>query len=168
MAKIYQAFLSSTYRDLQKERQAAVNALVGVRCLPVGMGINPASGEDAWPKIKKLIDDSDFDDIIIGGRYGSICPGGNVSWTETEYRYAESVDHTPFAFIRDDAKPDSDHQGRLAAFKAHVGNRWNSHWSGRPEALGGQISSARSHYERALRLNEHYQPAASGLASLAA
>jgi hypothetical protein len=40
--------------------------------------------------IKKVIDDSDYYIVILGGRYGSVGEDG-VSYTEREYRYALSI-----------------------------------------------------------------------------
>lgn len=87
MDKRYQVFVSSTFRDLQEERQEIIQALLELDCIPSGMELFPAANEDQWTLIKKVIDDCDYYIVIIGGRYGSIGAAG-LSYTEMEYRYA--------------------------------------------------------------------------------
>lgn len=87
MDKRYQVFVSSTYEDLQEERKEVMQALLELDCIPAGMELFPASNEDQWSLIKRVIDDSDYYIVIIGGRYGSTNDKG-ISYTEMEYRYA--------------------------------------------------------------------------------
>ena len=42
----YQVFVSSTYRDLQDERQEVMQALLELDCIPVGMELFPATDDD--------------------------------------------------------------------------------------------------------------------------
>jgi hypothetical protein len=83
----YQVFVSSTYRDLQDERQEVMQALLELDCIPVGMELFPATDDDQWTLIKRLIDDCDYYILIIGGRYGSTNNEG-ISYTQMEYEYA--------------------------------------------------------------------------------
>ena len=99
--KRYQVFVSSTYADLRKERQAISRTLLEINCIPVGMEIFPAADDDQWTVIKRLIDDCDYFLVIIGGRYGSIGPDG-VSYTEMEYKYALKARKPIIAFIHHD------------------------------------------------------------------
>lgn len=85
--KRYQVFVSSTYKDLQEERQEIMQALLELDCIPSGMELFPAANDDQWTLTKKVIDDSDYYIVIIAGRYGSVGPEG-YSYTEMEYRYA--------------------------------------------------------------------------------
>src|SRR5687767_10458335 len=87
MEKRYQVFVSSTFRDLVDERQEVMQALLELGCMPAGMELFPAASDDQWTLIKKVIDDSDYYIVIVGGRYGSLGPDG-LSYTEMEYRYA--------------------------------------------------------------------------------
>lgn len=87
MNKRYQVFVSSTFADLQAERQAVTQALLSLDHFPAGMELFPASDEDAWTLIQSVIDDSDYYVIVIGGRYGSVDQEG-VSYTEREFDYA--------------------------------------------------------------------------------
>jgi Domain of unknown function (DUF4062)/S-layer homology domain len=89
MDKRYQVFISSTFVDLQNEREAIYRDLMRLGCIPVGMELFPAANEDQFSYIKKIIDQSDIYILIIGGRYGSLAEDG-MSFTEKEYHYAVS------------------------------------------------------------------------------
>ena len=88
MERKYQVFISSTYEDLKTERQAAISCLLDMNCIPVGMEQLPTSSLSQWEYIKKMIDMSDYYLLIVAGKYGSIDPEENISYTEKEYRYA--------------------------------------------------------------------------------
>jgi hypothetical protein len=46
MDKRYQVFVSSTYADLQHERQRVIQALMEMDCIPSGMELFPAADEE--------------------------------------------------------------------------------------------------------------------------
>jgi hypothetical protein len=87
--KRFQVFVSSTFTDLKEEREAVFNALMKFNCIPAGMETFPAFDEEQLEYIKRVIDDSDYYILIIGGRYGSVTDDG-ISFTEKEYDYAVS------------------------------------------------------------------------------
>lgn len=87
MEKRYQVFVSSTYADLQDERKKVIQTLLELDCIPAGMELFPATDEDQFEFIKRIIDDCDYYLLIIGGRYGSVT-AENISYTELEYEYA--------------------------------------------------------------------------------
>lgn len=87
MDKRYQVFVSSTYADLKDERQRVIQALMEMDCIPAGMELFPATDEEQWEFIKKVIDDCDYYLLVIGGRYGSTTDDG-ISYTEKEFDYA--------------------------------------------------------------------------------
>ncbi|CAO3418962.1 DUF4062 domain-containing protein [Azospirillum doebereinerae] len=89
MDKRYQVFISSTFIDLEDERRKVYQSILEMDCIPAGMELFPALDEEQFNFIKKIIDDSDYYILIIGGRYGSISPTG-ISYTEMEYDYAVS------------------------------------------------------------------------------
>lgn len=99
MERKYQVFVSSTYEDLKTERQAAISCLLDMNCIPVGMEQFPASSLSQWEYIKKMIDMSDYYLLIVAGKYGSIDPEENISYTEKEYRYAVNRDMPILAFL---------------------------------------------------------------------
>ncbi|MET3675258.1 MULTISPECIES: DUF4062 domain-containing protein [unclassified Pseudomonas] len=94
----HQVFVSSTYEDLREERHEVIQALLELDCIPAGMELFPATDEDQWSLIKRVIDECDYYIIIVGGRYGSIGPHG-ISYTEQEYRYALETGKPIIAFL---------------------------------------------------------------------
>lgn len=99
MRKKLQIFISSTYLDLQEERQAAVEAILGSNNIPAGMELFKAGNNSQWETIKKWINDSDIYMLILGGRYGSIEPTSKKSYTQLEYEYALSMNIPVFAVV---------------------------------------------------------------------
>ena len=87
MDKRYQVFVSSTFEDLRLERQAVMQALLELECIPAGMELFTASDDEAWKVITRVIDECDYYVVILAGRYGSVDADG-ISFTEKEYRYA--------------------------------------------------------------------------------
>ena len=55
MEKIYQVVVSSTFEDLQEERKEVMQALLELDCMPAGMELFPASNDDQWTLIKRVI-----------------------------------------------------------------------------------------------------------------
>ena len=98
MEKRYQVFVSSTYADLKEERQQVLQTLMEMDCIPSGMEMFPATDEEQWEFIKKVIDDCDYYLLIIGGRYGSLSNDG-ISYTEKEYQYAVEKGIKVIAFL---------------------------------------------------------------------
>lgn len=104
MEKRYQVFISSTYADLKEERQHVTQALMEMDCIPAGMELFPATDEEQWEFIKRVIDDCDYYLLIIGGRYGSTTEEG-ISYTEKEYDYAVQIGLKVVALLHE--KPDN-------------------------------------------------------------
>src|SRR6516164_7657763 len=96
--KRYQVFVSSTFQDLQQERQEVIQALLELDCIPSGMELFPAANEDQWTLIKKVIDDCDYYIVIVAGRYGSVGPDGR-GYTEMEYLYAVETGKPIIGFL---------------------------------------------------------------------
>lgn len=146
MDKRYQVFISSTYADLQEERQEVIQALLELDCIPAGMELFPAASEDQWTLIKKVIDDCDYYMVITAGRYGSIGPDG-LSYTEMEYRYALEIGKPIIGFIHrnQDELPvgrcESTDEGKtkLEAFRHLVQKKMCRFWYS-PADLGSQVS----------------------------
>ena len=88
LEKKYQFFISSTYEDLKKERNKAIQAILTMNQFPIGMEMFSAADDDQWKIIKEAIDSSDFYILIIGNRYGSIEETTGISYTEKEFDYA--------------------------------------------------------------------------------
>jgi len=92
-----QVFISSTYRDLLKERQTAVQAVLDAGHIPAGMELFAAGDEAQLAVIKRWIDESDVYMLILGVRYGTIEPVSKMSYTHLEYEYAVTQGKPVFA-----------------------------------------------------------------------
>lgn len=99
MDKKLQVFVSSTYKDLLKERQAAVEAILASGHIPAGMELFSAGDESQLGVIKRWINESDVFLLILGGRYGSIEPKSGKSYIQLEYEYAIENNKPFFAVV---------------------------------------------------------------------
>ena len=146
MDRKYQVFVSSTYEDLQKERQEVMHVLLELDCIPSGMELFPAADEDQWSLIKGVIDDCDYYIVIIAGRYGSIGSEG-VSYTEMEYRYAVKNDKPVVAFLHGDPgsipskhiEETEEGKAKLQAFRKLVQQKMCKKWR-TPHELGSVVA----------------------------
>jgi Domain of unknown function (DUF4062) len=128
MDKRYQVFVSSTYTDLKEERAAVIQAVMKMGHIPTGMELFSAIDEEQFRFIKRIIDDSDYYVLIVGGRYGTLTAEG-MSYTEKEYNYAVERGLRVLAFLH--RKPDEIPLGKsegdpdirrlLDAFREKVG-----------------------------------------------
>jgi len=139
--KRYQVFISSTFRDLQEERQAVLRAVLELDHMPAGMELFPAADDDAWQLIKDVIDGSDYYALIIGGRYGSLDDAG-ISYTEKEYDYAVSskkpviplLHANPDNLPREKTETDEKAWAKLNEFRSKVEKRHTCvYWSSAEE-----------------------------------
>jgi hypothetical protein len=97
--KRLQVFISSTYLDLQEERQAAVEAVLESGHIPAGMELFSAGDASQLELIKQWIDESDVYMLILGGRYGTIDKASGKSYTHLEYDYAIEKGKPYFAIV---------------------------------------------------------------------
>lgn len=86
------AFISSTFLDLQQERNAVANVLRESNLNINALDVKPASNDSSRKEILSGIKESDFIILIIGERYGSIIPkmtlSKKLSITKWEYERA--------------------------------------------------------------------------------
>lgn len=94
-----QIFVSSTYTDLQPERQSAVEAILVAGHIPAGMELFTAGDESQMEVIRQWIDESDVYMLILGGRYGSMDSASGKSYTHLEYDYAVSKGKPVFSLV---------------------------------------------------------------------
>lgn len=98
--KRYQVFISTTYPDMQGARQALMLPLLDLGMVPVGMDLHSAESHNLMPVVQRMIDDSDYFVILLGGRYGTLSPLG-LSYTHREYIFAATKRKPVVAFIHD-------------------------------------------------------------------
>ncbi|AYF20178.1 DUF4062 domain-containing protein [Vibrio parahaemolyticus] len=145
MEKKYQVFVSSTYVDLIEERKEAIQTLLELDCIPIGMELFPAADEDQWEFIKSVIDDCDYYVLILAGRYGS-CAENGIGYTEMEYQYALETNKPIISFIHSNpgsipaVKTDTDPElvTKLANFKELAQKKLCKYWES-PTELGGVL-----------------------------
>lgn len=146
MEKRYQVFVSSTFWDLEDARQEVMQALLEQDCMPSGMELFPATNEDQWSLIKKVIDDSDYYIVVLAGRYGSVGPSGQ-SYTEMEYRYALETGKPILGFIHRNigelpakfSETSAENKEKLTNFHELVKQKLCKFWE-TPAELGGHVS----------------------------
>lgn len=146
MSKRYQVFVSSTFEDLQEERKEVMQALLELDCIPAGMELFPASNDDQWTLIKRVIDDCDYYILIIGGRYGSVNENG-ISYTQMEFEYALETGKPIISFLPKypenipSGKCDGDKlkQEKLSKFKEQAKKKLIKYWEN-PTNLGSVVS----------------------------
>ncbi|MBW8825494.1 MAG: DUF4062 domain-containing protein [Acidobacteria bacterium] len=144
----FQVFVSSTYLDLLAERQAVIHALLSCDAFPAGMELFPAADDDAWTLIQRVIDDSDYYLLVVGGKYGSVDPVDDVSYTEKEYDHAVARGKPVLAFLHGDpgqipaklTERSEDMQAKLDAFRKKVeGSKHVKYWTS-ADGLAGQVA----------------------------
>jgi len=139
--KKLQIFISSTYIDLQDERQAAVEAVLTSGHIPAGMELFAAGDETQMNVIKRWIDESDVYMLILGGRYGSIEPKTQKSYIQLEYEYAVKKGKPIFAVVINEnylekkvkkygsSVIEKDHPDKLKRFRELVCSKMVRFWS---------------------------------------
>lgn len=137
MEKRYQIFISSTYKDLEKERKAIIDLIAEMKCFPTGMENFPAYDIEQLEYIKKEIDACDYYVLILAHNYGSLAEDG-VGYTEKEYDYAVSQGIPVLAFVQKESCSNStqksteelEKQYKLELFRKKVmSNRLVKIWS---------------------------------------
>lgn len=153
-----QVFVSSTYLDLREERQSVIQALLIAGCIPAGMELFPAGNDEKWRLIQRVINECDYYVLVVGGKYGSLDPATELSYTEMEFDYAESIGKPVMAFLHgepgklngDQLELEKERREKLDAFRAKVeATRVVKYWS-TPAELPGHAALAlmetREHY----------------------
>ncbi len=152
MKKRYQVFVSSTYDDLREERAKVMQSLLEMNCIPAGMELFPATDDDAWSLIKRVINECDYYVLILAGRYGSVDSLG-VGFTEKEYRYAIESKKPVLAFLHSNIqklsveKCETTSEGRksLDAFYDLIKvSKHVKHWSS-PAELAAVVTTSMVH-----------------------
>lgn len=119
--------------------------LLNLDALPAGMELFPATNDDAWTLIKRVIDESDYYLLVVGGRYGSVDDETNLSYTEKEFDYAVDQKKPVMAFLHGDPgkipseRTDQNDEARekLNAFREKVKNAVHvNHWNAKNELAG--------------------------------
>lgn len=156
MNKRYQVFVSSTYDDLKEERSKVVQALLNINCIPCGMEYFPASDEDAWNCIERLIPECDYYVVIIAGKYGSIPEGQQKSYTQMEYELAVAkkvpvlglLHKNPTKLARERCESQVTRQRKLDTFRKQVGRKLCRYWETSDQLPGELLASLPNQFSR--------------------
>ncbi|MBB3399689.1 hypothetical protein FHT71_006412 [Rhizobium sp. BK060] len=143
----YQVFVSSTFVDLQEERRSAIEAILNLGHIPVGMEAFQASDDTQWDYIKRRIDESDYYIVIVGERYGSEQDG--KSYTQMEYEYAVANGVPVAAFLLDPSarkswpsdKVEFEKRAKVESFRELCQQKLVKFWKNSDE-LGGRVALA--------------------------
>jgi hypothetical protein len=144
-----QVFISSTFKDLVEERRAVIQTLLEADCIPAGMELFPASDDEKWALIKRVIDLCDYYVVIVGGRYGSVDAKEQLSYTEMEFDYAVKqrkpvmgfLHGDPGKLIGDKLDLDPELRAKLDMFRDRIEAKMVKYWHA-PEDLPGQVALA--------------------------
>ena len=152
MQKRYQVFVSSTFKDLEEEREEIMKVLLELNLFPAGMEIFPAADEEQMKYIHKIIDDSDYYVLILAGKYGSTNNEG-ISYTELEFNYAFEKKKPILAFVYQDIETlsaskvelDSSKKKKLLKFRKKVqADRLTKYWKNKDD-LAAKVSRSVTH-----------------------
>jgi hypothetical protein len=149
VTKREQVFVSSTFKDLIEEREAVIKTLLSANCIPAGMEMFPASDDQKFELIKRVIDLCDYYVVIIGGRYGSVDPEKEISYTEMEFDYAVQAKKPVMAFLHGDPgrlpgnklELDGKLREKLDGFRQKAEQRMVKYWR-TGDDLAGQVALA--------------------------
>src|ERR1700693_761916 len=148
MDRRFQVFVSSTFVDLKEERAAIVSALLQMDAFPAGMELFPAADDDAWTLIERVIKASYYYLLVIGGKYGSVDPETELSYTEREYDLAVSLGTPVMAFLHGEpqkielgkSEVEEGTRKKLEAFRAKVEKSKHVKYWTSAEGLSGQVA----------------------------
>jgi Domain of unknown function (DUF4062) len=71
----HQVFISSLYTKLAEARSAVIRGVLLLDWHPMAMEFFSATAGSSWELIKKLIKESDYFVLLLGGRLGTLYPG---------------------------------------------------------------------------------------------
>ena len=153
------AFISSTFLDLEQERNAVANVLRESNLNINALDVKPASNDSSRKEILAGIKESDFIILIVGERYGSIIPKMTLSkkLSITRWEYVRAVKsfgkHALVYFKRVDSKDTIYYDDsrsvdfkikrmHLADFKKELSNTHNPKYFTTAEELAEEVRMA--------------------------
>lgn len=122
------------------------------------MELFPAGSDEKWRLIQRVINECDYYVLVVGGKYGSIDPNTDLSYTEMEYDYADSIGKPVMAFLHgesgkltgDQLELSEERRDKLDVFRDKVESaRVVKYWTTAAELPGHvalALMEAREHY----------------------
>jgi len=105
MADTLRIFLCSTYEDLIDERRAVLESLRDLQLAHDSMEYFGARPSPAIEACLAEVAKSSMLVLVVGHRYGSLVPGQQLSFTETEYREGQRLGKVCLVYMRHDDVP---------------------------------------------------------------
>ncbi len=143
MALVY---ISSTFMDLQSERQAAYQAVRRLRHDAVAMEDYVAADERPLERCLADVRRCDIYVGLFGWRYGYVPPGRSRSITELEFREAKQEKKPCLIFMQNnDLKPrpvNREDRQRIEELRAWLGKRYLASFFNTPEDLAAKVTAA--------------------------
>lgn len=140
----YQVFISSTFKNLESERDAIIKTTLRANCFPAGMELFPGIDEEQFEYIKQIIDDSDYYVVILGGLYGTMASDG-LSYTEKEFDYAKSNGKKIIALVQKNPNEKETDDNRIIKYtnfhKKITDERLISYWNNSEELVSKYATS---------------------------
>ncbi|MEM7305664.1 MAG: DUF4062 domain-containing protein [Planctomycetota bacterium] len=142
-------FVSSTYRDLERHREAVTRVLKRMKLEFSAMEFFGSRGDEAEPVCEEEIAACDLFVGIYAWRYGWRPEPGEASITEREFDYAGAQGKARLCYVVEDTHPwpppqidsaDSDDGKSLASFKGRIDRLVRSRFT-TPDDLAGQIAA---------------------------
>jgi hypothetical protein len=118
-------FVCGTYTDLSAERGAVLDAIQRLQLRHHAMEFFGARTERPVETCLSEVRGSDIIVVIVGNRYGSLVPGGDLSYSEAEYQEAYRLRKPCLVYILDGSgilgSPTEDNPEKLRSL-----NRWKA------------------------------------------
>ena len=150
--KHYTVFVSSTFEDMRDIRAAVLGRLYSTEdFMPIGMENFMASDSNQLDYIRERLNDTDIYVLLLGGRYGTLTPRGDRSYTHEEYEMAKAnPDVRVLSFVCDHPENlpgerrwrNDDEHDRLMEFTKEVeSNKMVRTWAVNtdPERIAGDV-----------------------------
>ncbi|MBC8032160.1 MAG: DUF4062 domain-containing protein [Pyrinomonadaceae bacterium] len=161
-------FLSSTYVDLRDYRNKAAEAIERLDQQVGRMEVFGARPDEPQAASLGEIDTCDIFVGIYAHRYGYKPPGSDISITQAEFRYAQSLGKSSFCFVVNDDQPwspqmieDEPGKSSLRAFKTEIGTGLVTEKFTTPDDLALKIATSLGRH-----IAQPFSPLVSGLRNL--
>ena len=139
-------YISSTFQDLQAERQAAYQAVRRLRHDAIAMEDYVAADQRPLDRCLADVRRSDIYVGLLGWRYGYVPPGRTRSITELEFREAVKTKKPCLLFLQDSSvKPrvvNRDDRAHIERLRASVGKKYLASFFTTPDDLAAKVTAA--------------------------
>lgn len=124
----YRVFIAHDVTELESVAIEASFELVKHQCIPMGIGLKPASQNNHWEIIRSMIDESDVVFLIVGDSYGELSPSG-VSYVHMAYIYATTQGKPILPFCLKSAEEMVNKSAHLKEFRKFLSSHKVRYWT---------------------------------------